>query len=80
MCGPADFEALHTCIIRLGELSVAGLTTYSVCKTASLCRKLRPRQEEQEADPLRNVPGRLATEDSSRQLWERSREADQRPA
>jgi hypothetical protein len=68
MCGPADFEALHTCVTRLAELSVAGVTTYSVCKTASLCRRLRPKREGRRAKALRDVPGRLAAEGSSGQL------------
>ena len=46
MCGPPDFGALHTCVVHLGELSVAGLATYSACKTASLCRKLLPKGKE----------------------------------
>ncbi len=65
MCGPADFEALHTCMTRVAELSAAGVTTYAVCKTASLCRQLRTKREEQEETALRNVPAALAEEDSS---------------
>lgn len=65
MCGPADFGALSTCIIRLAELSAAGLTTYSICKTASLCRELRARRREREQKALPDIPGKLAVEDSS---------------
>ncbi|HUU83345.1 MAG TPA: hypothetical protein VM243_07560 [Phycisphaerae bacterium] len=38
MCGPPDFAALETCVIRLAELSAAGLGTYAVCQTAAMCR------------------------------------------
>jgi len=62
MCGPPDFAALDTCIIRLAELSAAGLGTYSVYKTASLCRQLRPKRQKQEARALRSAPGGPAAE------------------
>ena len=65
MCGPPDFGALHTCVIRLAELSAAGLTTYSVCKTASLYRRLRRKREKQQERALQSLPGRLAAEGSS---------------
>jgi len=65
MCGPADFGALSTCIIRLAELSAAGLTTYSVCKTASLCRELRAKRREPREKALPEAPVKLAAEDSS---------------
>lgn len=65
MCGPADFEALSTCITRVAELSAAGLTTYSVCKAASLCRELRPNREKRKESGLRNAPGKLVAEGSS---------------
>lgn len=65
MCGPADFGALHTCIVHLAELSAAGVATYSVCTTASLCRKLRPRPRRPHERALRTIPGRLAAEASS---------------
>ena len=65
MCGPADFEALHTCIIRLAGLSAVGLTTYSVCKTASLRRERRQKREKRAERALPDLPGGLAAEDSS---------------
>jgi hypothetical protein len=65
MCGPPDFAALGTCIIRLAELSAAGLATYSVCKTASLGRELRPKREELAEDTPRKGSDRLAPECSS---------------
>ena len=64
MCGPPDFGALHTCVIRLAALSAAGLTTYSVCKTASLCRRIHRKREKQQGRVLQNLPGRLAAEGS----------------
>ena len=65
MCGFTDFEALNTCITRLAELSAAGAATYSVCKAVSLCRELRPGQEQRQEPASRDVPGRLAVEGSS---------------
>jgi len=61
VCGPADFDALNTCVIRLAELSAAGLTTYSVCKTASLCRQLRAKRGGREKKETRNMPRRVRT-------------------
>jgi len=61
VCGPADFDALNTCVIRLAQLSAAGLTTYSVCKTASLYRQLRAKRGEREKKVARNIPGRVRT-------------------
>lgn len=62
MCGPPDFAALETCIIRLAGLSAAGLGTYAVCQTASLCRKLGPKREKQEERASQVAPARLAAE------------------
>lgn len=64
MCGPADFAALNTCIIHLAELSVAGLATYSVCKTASVCRELRTKRTPPK-ETARDLPGRLIAENPS---------------
>lgn len=33
MCGPADYDALQTCILRMMEVSAAGLTTYALHQT-----------------------------------------------
>ncbi len=65
MCGPADFDALHICVTRLAELSAAGVTGYSVYKTASFWRKVHPKREEREEGALENMPGRLVVEGSS---------------
>lgn len=68
MCGPPDFGALHTCIVRLGELSVGGLATYSACRTASLYYKLHPKREEREKRARHNVLDRLVAEGPSGQF------------
>lgn len=62
MCGPADFEALHTSIVRLAGLSAAGLITYAVCKTVSLSREFRSRREEPAERALRNASGKVVRE------------------
>ena len=67
MCGPPDFAALSTCITRLAELSAAGLTTYSVCKTVSLCRELRPKRRKRAQRAPQNAVGNLAAEGSGGQ-------------
>ena len=67
MCGPADFGALHTCMTSLAELSAAGLTTYSLYATASLCRQLRAKRGKRNEKAARNLPGRLAAEGLSGQ-------------
>jgi|GEM_PF-6170392 len=67
MCGPPDFEALHTCVTRLAELSAAGVTTCSVCMAASLCRRCRGKRGERDDGILCDVPGRLAVEGLSEQ-------------
>jgi hypothetical protein len=64
MCGPADFDALHTCVFRLTELSAAGLTSYSVYKAVALCRDLRAKQDEQKEPSWRRLPGPLTVEGS----------------
>ena len=65
MCGPPDLEALHTCITRLGALSAAGLTTYSVCKTAAICRRLRSKRGRRAERASQELPAGLAAEGSS---------------
>jgi hypothetical protein len=65
MCGPPDFDALHTAILRLGELSAAGLTGYSVYKVVSFCRTLAPKRGAPEEKPPRRVPGQFAVQGSS---------------
>lgn len=62
MCGPANFDALYACITRLAELSAAGVATYSVCKTVSLCRELRAAREQRD---LPGASGEPAVEGSS---------------
>ena len=62
MCGPPDFAALETCIIRLAELSAAGLGTYAVCRTASLCRELGPKRGKRQKKALQDTPARPLAE------------------
>lgn len=64
MCGPADFDALHTCIVRLAELSAAGLTTCSVYKTISLCRELCAVRGKRKGRMPWGVHGQVAAEGS----------------
>ena len=55
MCGPADYVALKTCLDRMAELSVAGLTTCMLYRTGTLikdwrkARQLRPGKTDKEA-------------------------------
>jgi hypothetical protein len=46
MCGPADFEALQTCIVRVLALSSAGLGTYVVRQTVQALSDLRGKKPE----------------------------------
>jgi len=49
MCGPADYDALQTCILRMMEVSAAGLTTYALHQTVrhfGALRKDRPKLPE----------------------------------
>jgi len=41
MCGPADYHALQTCILRLTALSIAGLATYVIHRMVQFCKALR---------------------------------------
>jgi len=41
MCGPADFDALQTCILRMMEVSAAGLATYAMHRTVGCLGRLR---------------------------------------
>ena len=65
MCGPADFDALRTCATRLAELSAAGLTTYSVYKTASIYRDFCKKLREWVKDGRQRLPAGLAADTSS---------------
>ncbi len=56
MCGPADFDALQTCITRVAELSAAGLGSYTLYGVTSLVHKLRQSSPTVLADPLRSMP------------------------
>jgi len=62
MCGPPDFAALETCVMRLAELSAAGLGTYAVCRTARLCRSLVRQPGWRQERTLQDTPARLAPE------------------
>ena len=64
MCGPPDFGALNTCLIRLAELSAAGVGGYSVYRAAALCREIYGRRKEQRERGLRSNRGRLTAEDA----------------
>jgi len=63
LCGPADFEALNICVTRLAELSLVGVTTYSVCKAVGAVRKRRCQRVPQESS-LPQLSGVLETEPS----------------
>jgi len=65
MCGPADFDALHTCICRLAEISAAGLTSCAAYRAVSVCREPRAKRDEQEERPLPGMPGQPAVEGAS---------------
>lgn len=65
MCGPADFQALSTCVTHLAELSTVGLTTYVVCKTTSFCRELDTERREREENASQNMPGQVVAEASN---------------
>ena len=66
MCGPPDFGALETCIIRLASLSAAGLASYSAYRAVSLCHGLRAKREElKEAIPWDAPGSRPVAEGSS---------------
>jgi len=41
MCGPADYQALHTCILRIAVLSIAGLATYATHRVVGFLKQLR---------------------------------------
>jgi hypothetical protein len=41
MCGPADYHALHTCILRIALLSIAGLISYAAQRAIRFCGSLR---------------------------------------
>ncbi|MBN1629176.1 MAG: hypothetical protein JW990_05405 [Thermoleophilia bacterium] len=52
MCAPADFDALHTCILRVLELSTAGLATYAIHWTIRLVTAPRRETPERPEVPL----------------------------
>lgn len=62
MCGPPDFGALNTCLIRLAELSAAGVGTYSAYRAAALCREIYGRRRAQRERVSRSGRGRLTVE------------------
>jgi len=64
MCGPVDFEALKTCIIRLAALSVAGIAGYAVCKVISFYRERNLKRDRQEEKVPSHLPCKLAVRDS----------------
>lgn len=41
MCGPADYHALQTCILRIAALSIAGLGAYAAHRVTRLLKNLR---------------------------------------
>ena len=43
MCGPVDYHALQTCILRIAVLSIAGLTTYATHRVIRFFKNL-PRE------------------------------------
>lgn len=65
MCGPPDFGALNTCIIRLAELSAAGVGTYAVYRTACFCREFHSRCQGRETKARRKLRGGLIAESAS---------------
>ena len=64
MCGLVDFDALHTSITRLAGLSVAGITTYAVSKTVSICRREKAKAEARERKAPAEAPRKIALADS----------------
>lgn len=64
MCGPADFDALQTCIIRIGELAACGFASYAVHKTAVFARESTPKRNPPEETTTRDWPGELVPEDA----------------
>ena len=63
MCGPVNFDALHTCTARLAGLSAAGLAAYAIHRTRSLRRALRSLLATRGAGGRARASRRLATED-----------------
>lgn len=55
MCGPADYVALQTCLARMAELSVTGLTACTLYRTGKFirywrkARRIRPGKTDKEA-------------------------------
>ena len=49
MCGPADYEALITCGIRLTALTTASLSTYAVRKLVKKARDAKRKTRSQQS-------------------------------
>jgi len=64
MCGLVDFDALQTSITRLAGLSVAGIATYAVSKTVSICRRQKTKAEARERKAPAKARRRIALADS----------------
>jgi hypothetical protein len=41
MCGPADYHALQTCILRIAALSIAGIVTYAAHRVIRFLKNLQ---------------------------------------
>lgn len=65
MCGPADFDALHTCIIRIGELAACGLASYAVHKTAVFSQKPGKERDPRKETTTRDGLADLAPDEAS---------------
>lgn len=52
MCAPANYDALHTCILRIAELSTAGLATYALHLAIKRLGVLRREGRERPEAPL----------------------------
>jgi hypothetical protein len=64
MCGPADYEALNTCVVRIAGLSAAGFSAYMVHRATGFYRGLkRKRISRVSSAPIRS-PRKLTTESS----------------
>jgi len=49
MCGPADYVALQTCLLRAAELSAAGLTAYTLHGTIKYLKHCRKKKKYRKA-------------------------------
>ena len=64
MCGPADFEALQTCMTRLAGLSAAAIATYAACKAVSFYRKRNLERHDQQKKTTGGLLPRFAVQGS----------------